>query len=152
MTHDAPRSQTVWGASMSTAASLTASITADASYFKIVQLNACKVTWTWVVEDPNDGELPVGHAPVRITDTDIPTLTPVGKSNGVNPLAVEIVQWVGLDVSVDVPQEASLPPGPFKGTAVIQGGSFSKTVELQCGYLARMRRSRIRGSTTQRRR
>jgi hypothetical protein len=136
VTFDAPKSQTAWGGLMSAAANLTASVTAGSSYFEILQLNACDVTWHSVLEDPNDGELPAGHGRVGITEYIFPTLTPVGSSNGVNPLAVEAGQWVGLYVSVDVPPGSSLTPGPFTGTAVIQGGSFFKTVELHAVYVA----------------
>ena len=136
LTHDMPQTQTVWGSQMSVPVSLTASITTGSSYFKIVHLNVCDVTWTNVVEDPNAGELPAGHPPVPVSILVVPSLTPVGSSDGINPLAVKVDQWVGLDVSVDVPQNASLPPGPFTGTAIIKGGAFSHQVDLQCTYLA----------------
>ena len=88
------------------------------------------------MNDVNAGELPAGHGPVPITLGEVPILDSAGSSNGVSPLAVQIGQWVGLDVSVDVPQGASLPPGPFNGTALIHGGSFSQTVDFHCTYLA----------------
>jgi hypothetical protein len=129
--HDTPVTHTVLGVSMPNALSLTASITAGSPYFKVAQLQCYNVTWT--MNDPNDGELPVGH-PVRPTWS--PELTLAGSSDGVTPLSVQGGQWVGLEVSVDVPQGASLPPGPFTGTAVIRGGSFQRSVDLQCSYLA----------------
>jgi hypothetical protein len=136
VTHDIKQAQTVWGAQMSLPVNLTASVSAGAPYFKIVQLDASTVTWTTVVEDPNDGELPAGHPPVNISTFTFPTLTPAGSSNGASPLNVQNGQWVGLDVSVDVPQGAPLPPGPFTGTVIIQGDNFSQKVDLQCTYLA----------------
>jgi LGFP repeat len=129
--HDTPVTHTVLGVSVPNALGLTASITAGSPYFKVAQLQCYNVTWT--MNDPNDGELPVGH-PVRPTWS--PVLTLVGSSDGVTPLSVQAGQWVGLEVSVDVPQGASLPPGPFTGTAVIQGGSFQRSAALGCSYLA----------------
>ena len=130
--HDTPLTHSVLGMSMPNALTLTASITAGSPYFKVAQLQCYNVTW--VMNDPNDGELPAGHPPVRPTWS--PVLTLVGSSDGVSPLSVQGGQWVGVEVSVDVPQGASLPPGPFTGTVVIEGGSFQRSVDLQCSYLA----------------
>lgn len=132
VTHDTPLTQLVFGASMPNALSLTASITAGSPYFKVAQLGCYNVTWA--MNDPNDGELPVGHPSVRPNWS--PVFTLAGSSDGVTPLSVQGGQWVGLEVSVDVPQGASLPPGPFTGNAVIQGSSFQRSAGLQCSYLA----------------
>ena len=140
VTHDSPVTQTVYGAAASVSASLIASITSGAPYFKITQLQCCNVTWQAQASGlpVGSGELPVGDKPTHnpVTIEQVPVLTPAGTSNGVTPLPVQKDQWIGLTVVVDVPQSASLPPGPFTGTAVIQGTGFSQTVKLSCIYLA----------------
>jgi hypothetical protein len=156
VTHDASVMQLVYAALATEAASLTASITTGSPYFAITDLWCWNVTW----EPPSGVEnneppssssqgkiipgLPVHGTAGSSVGTQqqtgdnalIPVMTPAGSTSGVTPLAVTSGQLVGLDVTVDVPQGASLPPGQFTGTAVIAGYSTSISVALRCTYLA----------------
>jgi hypothetical protein len=125
--HDRSVTQTVLAIALPQDATLTASMTAGAPFFKVVGISACDLVLQQV--DPSD--LPPGTrhpvyywAPQNVVHSD-----------GTKPLAVKSGQRVSLAVVADVP-DGALAPGTFKGTVVLQGGSFSRTVALEGTYLA----------------
>ena len=132
VTHDVSEWQVVYGATATEAASLTASITAGSPYFEVIQLQSINVTTYF--QTIGSGELPAGQSHTAPSKTE--QYTVAGNSDGVRPLSVQSGQMVALAVSVDVPEGASLPPGPFTGTAVIHGYRDPVSIDLHCEYLA----------------
>jgi hypothetical protein len=128
VTHDVSEWRTVYAAKATEAANLTASITAGSPYFQVIELQSINVTWQVV----GQGELPAGQS--HTPPGKVKQYTVAGVSDGVRPLPVQSGQLVALAVSVEVPHGASLPPGPFTGTAVIRGYREPVSVHLECVY------------------
>ena len=119
MYYDSPVSQVAFGFTSPQADSLTASITAGASYFKVSKIDVCN--WIEVpVGGPPDGK-PTGALPeIAIRRVLGP---PVATSDGVTPLHVGPGQYARLWVTADVPKDAGLAAGKFTGTAVLKAQS-----------------------------
>ena len=130
VTHDVSEWRTVYAETATEAASLTASITVGSPYFQVIELQSINVTTFF--QTVGSGELPAGHS--HTAPSKVEQYTVAGVSDGVRPLPVQSGQMVALAVSVEVPQGASLPPGPFTGTAVIRGYREPVSVDLQCVY------------------
>jgi hypothetical protein len=133
--YNSPLTQMVFGADITAADNLTASITLGSPYFSISALDVCNWVSSPVWPTNPVANIPTALANVGVSHPGQNLSAPVATSDGTKPLAVKPGQYVRLWVTLDVPKGSSLPLGKVSGSASIVGKSINLSATFNGTYL-----------------